>query len=85
MTSAPRTTGHRRVRVFRKPVIGVLAVGGLLAGAWYATAGAATTPDLKITSTAVGPGAQITSRSRGDQNTPGVRRHARPPARARPT
>ncbi|MFE1315153.1 hypothetical protein [Streptomyces sp. NPDC058755] len=43
MTSARRTTGHRRVRVARKPAIGALAAAGLLAGAWYATAGAATT------------------------------------------
>jgi hypothetical protein len=69
MTSAPRTTGHRRVRVFRKPVIGVLAVGGLLAGAWYATAGAAPAPDLKVTSTAVSLGAKFPYLSAGYNNT----------------
>ncbi|MBW8799089.1 MAG: hypothetical protein JF597_37665 [Streptomyces sp.] len=39
MTSAPRTSAHRRVRAYRKPAIGLLTAGGLLAGAWYATAG----------------------------------------------
>ncbi|SES41091.1 hypothetical protein SAMN04487983_105027 [Streptomyces sp. yr375] len=54
MTSAPRTTHHRRIRTARKPVIGALAVAGLLAGAWWASAGAATTaPNLAPTSTAV--------------------------------
>ncbi|MEU0971045.1 hypothetical protein ABZ357_38655 [Streptomyces sp. NPDC005917] len=51
MTSASRTTRHRRVHAFRKPAIGSLAAAGLPAGAWYVTAGAATTPDLKVAST----------------------------------
>ncbi|MFF4396394.1 hypothetical protein [Streptomyces sp. NPDC001480] len=52
MTSVRRTTRHRRVRAARKPAIGALAAAGLLAGAWYATAGAATT-SLTITTTKV--------------------------------
>ncbi|MFK0280860.1 hypothetical protein ACIQVL_10360 [Streptomyces sp. NPDC090499] len=69
MTSAPRTTRHRRVRVFRKPAIGLLAAGGLLAGAWYATAGAATAPNLEVTSTAVSLGAKYPYLSAGYNNT----------------
>ncbi|MFD4510579.1 hypothetical protein [Streptomyces sp. NPDC058457] len=69
MTSAPRTTRHRRVHAYRKPAIGLLAAGGLLAGAWYATAGAATTPDLKVTSTAVSLGAKYPYLSAGYNNT----------------
>lgn len=39
MTTARRTTSHRRRRgSARKPVVGTLAVAALLAGAWYATA-----------------------------------------------
>ncbi|MGQ4384934.1 hypothetical protein [Streptomyces sp. SAS_270] len=39
MTTARRTTSHRRRRSgARKPVVGALAAAGLLAGAWYATA-----------------------------------------------
>ncbi|MPY62026.1 hypothetical protein [Streptomyces spongiae] len=41
-TAQPAPT-HRRRHVARKPVIGVLAAAGLLAGAWYATATATTT------------------------------------------
>ncbi|WP_089104593.1 hypothetical protein [Streptomyces hyaluromycini] len=69
MTSAPRTTRHRRVHAYRKPAIGLLAAGGLLAGAWYATAGAATAPDLKVTSTAVSLGAKFPYLSAGYNNT----------------
>ncbi|MER5791636.1 hypothetical protein [Streptomyces sp. NPDC001980] len=69
MTSAPRTPTHRRVHAYRKPAIGLLAVGGLLAGAWYATAGAATTPDLTVTSTAVSLGAKYPYLSAGYNNT----------------
>ncbi|MFF5138729.1 hypothetical protein ACFY6U_03085 [Streptomyces sp. NPDC013157] len=69
MTSAPRTSAHRRVHAYRKPAIGLLAAGGLLAGAWYATAGAATTPDLEITSTAVSLGAKYPYLSAGYNNT----------------
>ncbi|WP_217546910.1 hypothetical protein [Streptomyces sp. GbtcB6] len=68
MTSAPRTTRHRRVHAYRKPAIGLLAAGGLLAGAWYATAGAATTPGLKVTSTAVSLGAKFPYLSAGYNN-----------------
>ncbi|MFG2934681.1 hypothetical protein [Streptomyces sp. NPDC048282] len=69
MTTAPRTTRHRRVHAFRKPAIGALAAAGLLAGAWYATAGAATTPDLKVTSTAVALSAKYPYLSAGYNNT----------------
>ncbi|MFK0105983.1 hypothetical protein [Streptomyces sp. NPDC091217] len=70
MTTAPRTTRHRRVHAFRKPAIGALAAGGLLAGAWYAgTAGAAPTPDLKVTSTAVTLSAKYPYLSAGYNNT----------------
>ncbi|WP_406006089.1 hypothetical protein OG440_07755 [Streptomyces sp. NBC_00637] len=54
MTSARRTTRHRRMRAARKPVIGGLAAAAVLAGAWWGTAGAATTsPNLTPTTTAV--------------------------------
>jgi hypothetical protein len=43
MTSARRTTSHRRIRGARKPVIAGLAATAVLVGAWYATAGASTT------------------------------------------
>ncbi|MGW4913811.1 hypothetical protein [Streptomyces sp. NPDC004270] len=69
MTSAPRTTRHRRVHAFRKPAIGALAAAGLLAGAWYATAGAATTPALQVTSTAVRLSAKYPYLSAGYNNT----------------
>lgn len=71
MTSARRTTRHRRVRAARKPAIGALAAAGVLAGAWYATAGAATTgsPDLTVTSTAVSLSAKYPYLSAGYNNT----------------
>ncbi|MFD4602212.1 hypothetical protein ACFWPQ_29800 [Streptomyces sp. NPDC058464] len=69
MTSAPRTTRHRRVHAYRKPAVGLLAAGGLLAGAWYATAGAATTTGLKVTSTAVTLNAKYPYLSAGYNNT----------------
>ncbi|MFF7467535.1 hypothetical protein [Streptomyces sp. NPDC008092] len=69
MTSAPRTSTHRRVHAYRKPAIGLLAVGGLLAGAWYATAGAATAPEPKVTSTVVSLGAKYPYLSAGYNNT----------------
>ncbi|WP_369392691.1 hypothetical protein AB5J72_37775 [Streptomyces sp. CG1] len=55
MTHARRTSGHRRGHAAREPAIGALAAAGLLAGAWYATAGAATptAADLTVTTTAV--------------------------------
>ncbi|MFE1883453.1 hypothetical protein [Streptomyces diastatochromogenes] len=71
MTSARRTTRHRRIRVARKPAIGALAAAGVLAGAWYATAGAATTSssDLTVTSTAVSLSAKYPYLSAGYNNT----------------
>ncbi|WP_046734095.1 hypothetical protein [Streptomyces humi] len=69
MTTAPRTAGHRRVHAFRKPAIGALSAAGLLAGAWYATAGAATTPTLRVTSTAVALSAKYPYLSAGYNNT----------------
>ncbi|MFJ3303661.1 hypothetical protein ACIPSA_11130 [Streptomyces sp. NPDC086549] len=68
MTSARRTTRHRRVRAARKPAVGVLAAAGLLAGAWYATAGAATT-SLTVTSTTVSLSAKYPYLSAGYNNT----------------
>lgn len=71
MTSARRTTRHRRVRAARRPAIGALAAAGVLAGAWYATAGAATnsSPDLTVTSTAVNLSAKYPYLSAGYNNT----------------
>ncbi|MEV6759368.1 hypothetical protein AB0N16_01715 [Streptomyces sp. NPDC051105] len=69
MTSAPRTTRHRRVHAFRKPAIAALADAGLLADAWYATAGAATTADLEVTSTAVTLSAKYPYLSAGYNNS----------------
>ncbi|UXY30707.1 hypothetical protein [Streptomyces sp. HUAS TT20] len=68
MTSAQCTTRHRRVRVARKPAIGGLAAVGLLAGAWYATAGAATTAPLAVTSTSVSLAAKYPYLSAGYNN-----------------
>ncbi|MEV4229744.1 hypothetical protein AB0J81_22125 [Streptomyces bobili] len=70
MTTARRITRHRRVRAARKPVIGVLAAAGMAVGAWYATAGAATTaPDLTPTSTTVTLAAKFPYLSSGYDNT----------------
>ncbi|WP_328874602.1 hypothetical protein OHT76_33590 [Streptomyces sp. NBC_00287] len=71
MTSARRTTtSHRRIHAARKPAIGALAAAGLLAGAWYATAGAATTsPTLAVTSTSVTLPAKFPYLSAGYNNT----------------
>ncbi|MET8975121.1 hypothetical protein ABZX85_05820 [Streptomyces sp. NPDC004539] len=71
MTTAPRTTRHRRVHGARKPLIGGLAAVGVLAGAWYATAGAATpAPNLTPTSTLVSlGGAKFPYLSAGYNNT----------------
>lgn len=49
MTSARRTTSHRRVRGARKPLIAGLAATAALVGAWYATAGASTTAATGLT------------------------------------
>jgi hypothetical protein len=70
MTSARRTTRHRRVRAARKPAIGALAAAAVAAGAWYATAGAATTaPNLAPTSTNVTLAAKFPYLSAGYNNT----------------
>ncbi|WAZ24929.1 hypothetical protein STRCI_006386 [Streptomyces cinnabarinus] len=70
MTSARRTPSrHRRIRAARKPAIGALAAAGLLAGAWYATAGAATSPTLAVTSTTVSLPAKFPYLSAGYNNT----------------
>ncbi|CAM5514785.1 hypothetical protein [Streptomyces aurantiogriseus] len=70
MTSARRTTRHRRVRAARKPVIGALAAAVVAVGAWYATAGAATTaPNLTPTSTTVTLAAKFPYLSAGYNNT----------------
>ncbi|MFJ2818786.1 hypothetical protein [Streptomyces sp. NPDC087294] len=49
MTSARRTTSHRRVRAARRPVIAGLAATATLVAAWYATAGAAPATGLTVT------------------------------------
>ncbi|WP_416967827.1 hypothetical protein [Streptomyces sp. 4F14] len=69
MTTAPRTTRHRRVRAARKPLVGGLAALGVLAGAWYATAGAAPAPSLTPTSTLVQLPAKFPYLSAGYNNT----------------
>ncbi|MDX3244368.1 hypothetical protein [Streptomyces sp. ME18-1-4] len=70
MTSARHTTRHRRIRAARKPAIGALAAVGLLAGARWATAGAATTsPNLTPTTTAVTLTAKFPYLSAGYNNT----------------
>jgi hypothetical protein len=73
MANARRTTTHRRRRIARKPVVGALAVAGLLAGAWYATANGATTATdgLAVTHTTVSlpvkfPYKVVTARITGD-------------------
>ncbi|MFD7934271.1 hypothetical protein ACFV4T_07010 [Streptomyces sp. NPDC059755] len=70
MTTARRTTRHRRMRAARKPAIGALAAAGVLAGAWWGTAGAATTsPNLSPTTTAVTLAAKFPYLSAGYNNT----------------
>lgn len=68
---ADASAGHRRVRVTRKPVIAGLAAAGALLGAWYATAGAATTdaPALAVTTTTVSLPAKFPYLSAGYNNT----------------
>ncbi|MFI1922175.1 hypothetical protein [Streptomyces sp. NPDC020377] len=66
MTTARRTTRHRRMRAARKPAIGALAAAGVLAGAWWGTAGAATTSP---TTTAVTLAAKFPYLSAGYNNT----------------
>ncbi|ANS68870.1 hypothetical protein SLINC_6646 [Streptomyces lincolnensis] len=62
---------HRRVRAARRPLIAGLAATGALVGAWYATAGAATTaaPNLTVTTTAVSLPAKFPYLSAGYNNT----------------
>ncbi|MGN9757900.1 hypothetical protein [Streptomyces sp. SD31] len=79
MTSARRTTavsasgapGHRRAHAARRPLIAGLAATAALVGAWYATAGAATTtaPALTPTTTAVNLPAKFPYLSAGYNNT----------------
>ncbi|WP_405962997.1 hypothetical protein OG713_10115 [Streptomyces sp. NBC_00723] len=70
MTTARRTTRHRRMRAARKPAVGALAAAGVLAGAWWGTAGAATTsPNLSPTTTAVTLAAKFPYLSAGYNNT----------------
>ncbi|MCI3271516.1 hypothetical protein [Streptomyces cylindrosporus] len=70
MTSARRTTAHRRVRAARKPVVAGLAATAALVGAWYATAGAATSTaaPLTITTTSVSLSAKFPYLSTGYNN-----------------
>jgi len=71
MTTARRTTSHRRVRVARKPLIAGLAATAALIGAWYATAGASTTTagDLAVSTTSVSLSAKFPYLSAGYNNT----------------
>ncbi|MEH0547792.1 hypothetical protein QA802_33370 [Streptomyces sp. B21-105] len=77
MPSATATTSHdictthdRRIRAARKPAIGALAVAGVVVGAWWATAGAATsTPNLTLTTAAVTLAAKFPYPSAGYNNT----------------
>lgn len=70
--SAP--SGHRRRHLARKPVIGSLVAASVLAGAWYATAGAAPAPtaaagDLTVTNTTVSLSAKFPYLSAGYNNS----------------
>jgi hypothetical protein len=77
MTSATPTPStspaHRRRRVLRKPVVGSLVAASVLAGAWYATAGAAPTSgsagDLTVTNTTVSLPAKFGYLSAGYNNS----------------
>lgn len=70
-TSAPGKAGHRRVRVARKPLIAGVAAGAALVGAWYASAGAATStaPNLAPTTTTVTLSAKFPYLSAGYNNS----------------
>lgn len=58
------------MRAARKPAVGALAAAGVLAGAWWGTAGAATTsPNLSPTTTAVTLAAKFPYLSAGYNNT----------------
>lgn len=78
MTAAPPTSSapstHRRRRVLRKPVVGSLVAASVLAGAWYATAGAAPTTgaaagDPTVTGTTVSLPAKFPYLSAGYNNS----------------
>ncbi|MFF9038432.1 hypothetical protein ACF090_23540 [Streptomyces sp. NPDC014892] len=62
---------HRRRRLARKPVIGSLVAASVLAGAWYATAGAAPSAagDLTVTNTTVSLSAKFPYLSAGYNNS----------------
>ncbi|KFG00899.1 hypothetical protein IQ62_10965 [Streptomyces scabiei] len=69
-SSAP--SRHRRRHLARKPVIGSLVAASVLAGAWYATAGAAPSPaagDLTVTNTTVSLSAKFPYLSAGYNNS----------------
>ncbi|MDX3136384.1 hypothetical protein PV367_42820 [Streptomyces europaeiscabiei] len=69
-SSAP--SRHRRRHLARKPVIGSLVAASVLAGAWYATAGAAPGPaagDLTVTNTTVSLSAKFPYLSAGYNNS----------------
>ncbi|MFG2028901.1 hypothetical protein [Streptomyces sp. NPDC048825] len=72
-TSVTPPTRHRRRRIARKPVVGSLAAGVLLTGAWYATATANPAPkaadDLAVTNTTVKIPAKFPYLSAGYNNT----------------
>ncbi|MEV7884711.1 hypothetical protein ACWD3I_15680 [Streptomyces sp. NPDC002817] len=69
MTSAPRTTRHRRIRGARKPLIAGLAATAALVGAWYATAGASTATGLTVSTTTVSLSAKFPYLSAGYNNS----------------
>ncbi|MDX3664953.1 hypothetical protein [Streptomyces europaeiscabiei] len=76
MTPATPTSSapprHRRRHLARKPVIGSLVAASVLAGAWYATAGAAPAPaagDLTVTNTTVSLPAKFPYLSAGYNNS----------------
>jgi hypothetical protein len=69
MTSAPRTTRHRRVRGARKPLIAGLAATAALVGAWYATAGASTATGLTVSTTTVSLSVKFPYLSAGYNNS----------------
>ncbi|MFF6784614.1 hypothetical protein [Streptomyces sp. NPDC012510] len=78
MTPAPPTPSapsrHRRRHLVRKPVIGSLVAASVLAGAWYATAGAAPTTsaaagDLTVSNTTVSLPAKFPYLSAGYNNS----------------
>ncbi|MFF4269594.1 hypothetical protein [Streptomyces sp. NPDC001536] len=69
MTSARRTTRHRRIRGARKPLIAGLAATAALVGAWYATAGASTATGLTVSTTTMSLAAKFPYLSAGYNNS----------------